>query len=73
MQSRVPDSSLVPLVIVPYAQASWMKEPILPTCTTATAHNIAFEFDLVMDFMAIFSNKQAEVSTGEKTCDVTVY
>ena len=47
--------------------------PILPACTTATAHTFAFEFDLVMDLMAIFSNKQAEVSTGENTYDTTVY
>ena len=46
---------------------------ILPACTTATAHTFAFEFDLVMDLMAIFSNKQAEVSTGEKTYGTTVY
>ena len=46
---------------------------ILPPCTTATAHTLAFEFDLVMDFMAIFSSKQAEVSTGVKTYDTTVY
>ena len=46
---------------------------ILPVCTTATAYILAFEFDLVMDFMAIFSNKQAEVSTGVTTCDTTVY
>ena len=26
-----------------------------------------------MDFIAIFSNTQAEVSTGEKTYDMTVY
>ena len=45
----------------------------LPACTTATAHTLAFEFDLVMDPMAIFSNKQTEVSTGEKTYDMTVY
>ena len=45
----------------------------LPACTTATAHTLAFEFDLVMDLMAIFSNKQTEVSTGEKTYDMTVY
>ena len=42
-------------------------------CTTATEHKFAFEFDLVMDFMAIFSNKQAEVSTGEKMYDTAVY
>ena len=46
---------------------------ILPACTTATAHTFAFEFDLVMDRMAIFNNKQAEVSIGGKTCDTTVY
>ena len=46
---------------------------IFPAYTTATAHTFAFEFDLVMDLMAIFSNKQAEVSTGEKTYDTTVY
>ena len=46
---------------------------VLPVCTTATAHTFPFEFDLVMDFMAIFSNKQAEVSTKEKTNDTTVY
>ena len=45
----------------------------LPACTTATAHTLAFEFDLVMDLMAIFSIKQTEVSTGEKTYDMTVY
>ena len=45
----------------------------LPACTTATAHTFAFEFDLVMGLMAIFSNKQTEVSTGEKTYDMTVY
>ena len=45
---------------------------ILPVCTTATAYTFAFEFDLVMDFMAIFSNKQA-VSTGGKTYDTTIY
>ena len=45
----------------------------LPACTTATAHTLAFEFNLVMDLMAIFSNKQTEVSTGEKTYDMTVY
>ena len=49
------------------------KGPILPACTTATAHTFAFEFDLVMDLMAIFSNKQAQVSTREKTYDTTVY
>ena len=46
---------------------------ILPACTTATAHTFAFEFDPVRDVMAILSNKQAEVSTGEKTYDATVY
>ena len=45
----------------------------LPVCTTATAHTFAFEFDLVMDLMAIFSNRQTEESTGEKTYDMTVY
>ena len=45
----------------------------LPACTTATAHIFAFEFDLVMDLMAIFNNKHTEVSTGEKTYDMTVY
>ena len=47
-----------------------VKFPLLnhtPSSTTATAHTFAFEFDLVMNLMAIFSNKQAEVSTGEKT------
>ena len=47
--------------------------PILPACTTATAHTFAFEFDLVMDVMAILNNKQTELSTGEKTYDMTVY
>ena len=46
---------------------------ILLACTTAKVHTFAFEFDLVMDLMAIFSNKQAEVSTGEKPYDTTVY
>ena len=46
---------------------------ILPAYTTATAHTFAFEFDLVMDLMPIFSNKEAEVSTGEKTYDTIVY
>ena len=55
------------------AQAVMLGIAILPACTTATAHTFAFEFDLVMDLMAIFSNKQAEVSTGEKTYDTTVY
>ena len=45
----------------------------LPMCTTATAHTFALEFDLVMDLMVIFSNKQTEVSTGEKTYDMTIY
>ena len=53
--------------------AARRRPDILPACTTATAHTVAFEFDLVVDLMAIFSNKQAEVSTGEKTCDTTVY
>ena len=36
---------------------------ILPACTTATAHIVAFEFDLVMDYVA----------TGVTTCDTRVY
>ena len=44
---------------------------ILPACTTT--HTFAFEFDLVMDLMVIFSNKQAEVSTWEKAYHTTVY
>ena len=43
---------------------------ILPACTTATAHIHTFAFDLVMDFMAIFSNKQAEVSTDTRVYKV---
>ena len=54
-------------------QPAIMYHGILPACATATAHTFAFEFDLVMDVMAIFNNKQAEVSTGEKTHDTTVY
>ena len=46
---------------------------ILLACTTATAHTFAFEFDLVMDVMAIFSNTQTEESTGEKTYYMRVY
>ena len=46
---------------------------ILPACATATAHTFAFEFDPMRGVIAIFSNKQAEVSTGEKTYDATVY
>ena len=52
---------------------SFHHNPILPACTTATAHKLAFEFDLVIDVMAIFSNKQAVVSTGVTTYDMTVY
>ena len=52
---------------------NWYGYPNSPACTTATAHIFAFEFDLVMDLMGIFSNKQTEVSTGEKTYDMTVY
>ena len=53
----------------------WKFSPviILPACTTATAHTFAFEFGLVVDLMAIFTNRQAEVSTGGKTCETTVY
>ena len=47
--------------------------PLTTHLCSATAHTFAFEFDLVMDVMAIFSKKQAEVSTGEKTFDTTVY
>ena len=57
-------------------KSSWdfpIEYPKLPACTTATAHTFAFEFDIVMDLMAIFSNKQTEVSTGKKTYDMTVY
>ena len=42
---------------------------LLPAYDTATAHTFALEFDLVMDFVATFGNKQAEVSTGDETYD----
>ena len=64
--------------IIWHVRSKWLKWCIvpcakLPARTTATAHTFAFEFDLVMDLMAIFGNKQTEVSTGVKTYDLTVY
>ena len=65
--------SLLRLAWLPIAQHVFQPAFKLPVCTTATAHIFAFEFDLVMDLIAIFNNKQTEVSTGEKTYDMTVY
>ena len=64
-------SSMRSYWLIQVSRVTW--QFILPVCTTATAHTFAFEFEVVMDLMAIFSNKQAEVSTGEKTYDTTVY
>ena len=51
----------------------WMHLPYSQRVPLPQHRQFAFEFDLVRDFMAIFSNKQTEVSTGEKTYHTTVY